>query len=868
MNKDLDKINKGYQNTKMSSSTILSVIILVLVIIFLNSGVVIYEARRLSNLSHEMHEHPLSVSISVMKIQANINAIHRSMKDIVLARNSEETRSAVEKVDAYEKESFESFKLIAERFLGDTKYVESALVDFKNWKSIRSKVIALKEKGEDSQAAQITKTEGPRHIILMNQGKDGKSGLNYLLKYAENKALEFREMSIQKEESTTIEIGFIFVLSLVLSVVAILFFKRKIKVENELQESEMINRSLLEGSPVCNKIIDLDFKLRYMSNAGVKLLKITDINSFYGQDYPPKFFCEETQIAITEKLKIALTGKTSEIECITHDTEGNELWFIHTFIPVFDDTDQVKYFLGSSVDITDRKKADKALLNNEETLNIIIDTSPIGICTVDPLGNFVTTNLAYEQMLGYSKKELKSLTIFDITNSDNHIKNKKLFHSMFSLKTKTFFMEKKYICKDNTHIDVAVYATGIVDSMGNAKFGTAFVKDITERLNLEAQLRQSQKMESVGRLAGGIAHDFNNMLSIIIGYGEQALEKATPNSSQQDDIMEILDASNRSTNITRQLLAFARQQTISPKVLDTNDTIENMLNMLRHLIGEDINLLWIPGMDVWNVKIDPSQVDQILANLCVNARDAIDDIGKVTIETKNVNSDNNYCTRHIGFIPGEYVMIAVSDDGSGMDNLTIDKIFEPFFTTKDIGKGTGLGLATVYGIVKQNSGFIDVYSEIDKGTTIKVYLTRHVGKPCEIPYEIILEIPVSQGEVILLVEDNKAILNLSKKILEDLNYIVLAANNPNDALNLAKDYEDKIDLLFTDVVMPEMNGLELSKQLKLFYSNIKVLFMSGYTANVIAHRGILEEGVCFISKPFSKKELAIKIREALDNEIV
>lgn len=390
-------------------------------------------------------------------------------------------------------------------------------------------------------------------------------------------------------------------------------------------------------------------------------------------------------------------------------------------------------------------------------------------------------------------------------------------------------------------------------------------QEIKDREALQSQLIQAQKMESVGRLAGGIAHDYNNISSIIIGYSEMALEQVEDSDPLHEDLMEILAAAKRSTGITRQLLAFARKQTIAPKVLDPNEIIENMLKMLRRMIGEDIVLAWRPGTEIWPVKIDPSQVDQILANLCVNARDAIADVGKMTIETKNFSFDEDYCADHPGFFPGKYVLIAVSDDGSGIAPETLDNIFEPFFTTKAMGKGTGLGLATVYGVVKQNNGFINIYSELDKGTTVKVYLPQHTGQTVEAHNNATLEIPLSRGETVLLVEDDGPILALSKRILEELGYSVLSANSPSKAIRLAKEYVDEICLVITDVVMPEMNGRELSKQLQRLYSNIKILFMSGYTADVIAHRGVLEDGICFLNKPFSKMDLAVKVREALDS---
>jgi len=392
-------------------------------------------------------------------------------------------------------------------------------------------------------------------------------------------------------------------------------------------------------------------------------------------------------------------------------------------------------------------------------------------------------------------------------------------------------------------------------------------KEMEEKATLEKQLQQAQKMESVGRLAGGVAHDFNNMLGVILGHAEMALMRVDPAQPIHADLTEIFKAGKRSADLTRQLLAFARRQTVAPEVLDLNEIVAGMLKMLQRLIGEDIHLAWQPAANLWPVRMDPSQIDQILANLCVNARDAIAGVGRITIETENRSFDKEYCATHAGFAPGDYVRLAVSDDGRGMDQETLAHIFEPFFTTKGVGEGTGLGLATVYGIVKQNNGFINGYSEPGKGTTFTLYLPRHAGQIEQAARTEGAAEPAMRGhETILLVEDEQAILEMTTMMLDMQGYTVLAANTVGEAFRLARGHANKIHLLITDVVMPEMNGRDLVKNLQSLYPSLKHLFMSGYTADVIAHHGVLDEGVAFIQKPFSRQDLAAKVREVLESE--
>ncbi len=402
-------------------------------------------------------------------------------------------------------------------------------------------------------------------------------------------------------------------------------------------------------------------------------------------------------------------------------------------------------------------------------------------------------------------------------------------------------------------------------------FATIF-EDITERRraekdrkDLQKQLLQSQKMESIGRLAGGLAHDFNNVLGVILGYTDIILCEMAPGDPNLTNLGEIQKAARRSADLIRQLLAFARKQTISPKVLDLNATIGNMINMLKKVIGEDINLKWQPGTDLWPVKMDPAQIDQILANLCVNARDALQGAGTVEIKTENRSITEEDCRRMVGLKPGSYAVLMVGDDGRGMDKETLERLFEPFFTTKEVGKGTGLGLSTVYGIVKQNDGYIHVVSEPGQGSTFIVHLPKHDGGPVREKTPGPEQALGSRGETILLVEDDPGVLKMGKMMLQRLGYVVLTADRPEDAIQLARHYSGRIDLLLTDVVMPQMSGKDLAGAVAEVRRGTPALFMSGYATESIADHCVLGEDTAFISKPFSQGKLASRIRDVLDD---
>jgi len=506
-----------------------------------------------------------------------------------------------------------------------------------------------------------------------------------------------------------------------------------------------------------------------------------------------------------------------------------------------------------------------ALLESESRSRTILQVALDGFTIVDGEGQILDVNDAYCRMTGFKRNELLQMTLQQIEASQTEEEIKARIGSILAGATERF--ETRHLRKDGGFAIIDVSAQKLP---GNDDQIFAFIRDVTEQKKAEAereklkeQLIQAQKMESVGRLAGGVAHDFNNMLGVILGHAELAMEQVEPGHPLEADLTEIRKAAQRSADLTRQLLAFARKQTISPRALILNDAVNGTLKMIRRLIGEGVELSWRPADELWHVRMDPSQVDQILANLCINARDAVHGAGRVLIETGNCSFDEAYCNAHPEYSPGDYVLLAVSDNGKGIDRETLDHIFEPFFTTKPQGKGTGLGLATVYGIVKQNRGFIVVNSQAGQGATFRILLPRYEGQD-ESGHPPNARTLADQGhETVLLVEDEPAILKMVETMLKKMGYNVLTAASPSEAIRLSREYGKEIHVLMTDVIMPEMSGRELADRLMSENPKLKRLFMSGYTANLIAKHGVMDDGTQFLQKPFLKKDLAEKLRKVL-----
>ena len=512
--------------------------------------------------------------------------------------------------------------------------------------------------------------------------------------------------------------------------------------------------------------------------------------------------------------------------------------------------------------IAEREQAAEALRRSQARTRRLVESNIIGIATGDLNGKLIDVNDAFLKMLGFTRKEFLSgqmrwdtLTPPEYHQSD-HLAVEKLTSTGMAPP-----WEKEFLRKDGTRVSVLIGVATLESESGEIE-AISFVLDISDRKRLEQQLRQAQKMEAVGQLAGGIAHDFNNLLAVIIGYGEIIEERLDDSDPLRTKAGQITAAGKRAAALTRQLLAFSRQQVLEPKILDLNTVVADTTRMLQRLIGEDVELVTIAGPALGRVKADRGQIEQVIMNLAVNGRDAMPQGGKLMISTANAVMDEVYVRQHPGAVAGPYVLLTVSDTGCGMDQQTQAHIFEPFFTTKGPGKGTGLGLATVYGVVKQSEGYVSVYSEVGRGTSFKIYLPRTDEPQLSVSANLATE--SERGwETILLVEDAQPVRELASELLESNGYKVLQAANGADAVRLAEKYQEPIQLLLSDVVMPGLDGRKLADHMVRTHPGIKVLYMSGFTDDAIVHHGVLDSGVALLEKPFTKASLLRKVREIL-----
>jgi len=632
------------------------------------------------------------------------------------------------------------------------------------------------------------------------------------------------------------------------------------RAEDALRGSEERFRTITEQTNDTVFITDSQGFIAYLSPAAKEMfgLEVQDMEGRHFAEMLAPGDMDRALSAFAETVNTGQPAKTLELGMRRRD---GSVFFGELSASLYH-TGSFAGTAGTIRDISERKRAQREL----QIASHAIEHAGIGVVRLDREGRIREVNGYLCQVLEYSREELLHMTVFDVDLGLEAGMWPRRWDELKELGPVT--IEKDYRTKSGEIIPVEI-SLSIVEFEG-VEYDHCFVRDISERRRAEEALRerdeqllQSQKMESVGRLAGGVAHDYNNMLGVILGHADLALMQLDPSEPLHGDIVEIKNAAQRSADLTRQLLAFARRQTAVPRVIDLNETVSDLLQMLGRMISEDIELEWIPAASLWPLNVDPVQVNQVLTNLCVNARDAISGGGRITIETENVTLDEAYCDRRPGCVPGDYVRLAVSDDGCGIEPEVLEHLFEPFFTTKDVGQGTGLGLAIVYGIVTQNGGFLEAQSGPQKGSVLSVYLPRFGTEVTSI------EAPGGQqgiegkGETVLLVEDEGAILKMAERILLGLGYSVLAAGTPAEALELADAHRNEIQLLITDVVMPGMNGQALAERVRIIQPGVRCLFMSGYAADIISSDGVVGPDVHFIQKPFSVDGLAAKVGEVL-----
>jgi PAS domain S-box-containing protein len=643
------------------------------------------------------------------------------------------------------------------------------------------------------------------------------------------------------------------------------------KAEEMLIRSEERFNQVAESAGEWIWEINADGLYTYVNPVVEKILGFKP-EEIVGKKYFYDFFTPEVREELKKAAFQAFAKKEPFIKFLNPNVNkiGNIVFLETTGTPIINNNGTLLGYRGVDTDVTERKRAEEALKESEGKYRHLVEESFDGIYIHNGF-NIIFANRQFQEMLGYKADELEVMDHWLVFHPDyQDLTRQRAQARLRGEKVPPPQYEIKLQRKDGSSCDAELNARRIL--LGNKPVIQVCVKDITQHKEaeremkaLEEQFRQSQKMEAIGGLAGGIAHDFNNLLTVIKGYAELSCLGLDRSDPLRGNIEEILKASERATNLTRQLLAFGRRQILEFKVINLNTLLKDLDKMLHRILGEDIDLVYHLAEDIGKVKTDPGQIEQVVLNLAVNARDAMPSGGKLTIQTSNVELDEAYARIHMGTSPGHYVMLSVSDSGAGMAPEVRERIFEPFFTTKEKGKGTGLGLSTVYGIVKQSGGNINVYSEPGLGTTFKIYLPRVEEEEDPLQWKN-LDISLSTGnETILLTEDEQSVRELAARILRDRGYQIYEAPDGREALAIVQGHpERKFHLLLTDVVMPGMSGKELADRLKLSIPDIKVLFISGYTDNAIVHHGVLDKGVNFIQKPFTPDSLARKIREVLD----
>jgi PAS domain S-box-containing protein len=637
--------------------------------------------------------------------------------------------------------------------------------------------------------------------------------------------------------------------------------QRRRWAEERLRQSEERYRILFETSPDALALFDPRMKLLMVNQNSVEMYGYESAEEMIGRPGRSFLAPEDWTRAREQFSSLRENGSYRNVEFTGLRKDGSRFPVDLSASLIVDSDGRYQAIIGVSRDITERKRAEALLRAAEERYRSIIQNAVYGIYLSSPEGKFIEVNPALVRMLGYdSAQELMAVDIVNDIYVDKDERARLVNHHRDSKSLDG--IEVRWKRKDGRVIDVRLSGAFLRDESGQNKGVEVIVEDITERKLLEEQLRQSQKMEAIGRLAGGVAHDFNNLLTAINGYAEVVLMQLTQNNLLYKDIEEIRKAGQRAASLTNQLLAFSRRQIIQPRVLNINSVINDSLKMLRRLIGEDIELLTSLSPEAKRIKADPGQIEQVIMNLAINARDAMPQGGRLTIETRNVYLDEGFARKHSGARLGRYVMLAISDTGCGMNQETRLRVFEPFFTTKDVGKGTGLGLSTVYGIVKQSGGHIQVESQVGAGAVFRIYLPMVDQEAEEQSSKPAASSNLTGSETILIVEDEESVRKLARIILTVQGYTVIEAASGPEALEMVR--KSPVDLLITDVVMPQMSGRELAERFSREHPTMKVLYISGYLDEVMGHHGVIDTGLPLLTKPFSPEALTEKVRVVLD----